>query len=169
VTFQVGEKVVCPSYGVGTIESIGARSFGAALERFYLLRFSTGGMTVMAPLSRAASMGLRRVSKSREVLRVLSFLCRGDCPVNRDWKARLRENTFKLQSGDLLKTAEVLKSLLLLQRERPLSFSERRMMMTAYRMVVSEVSGARSTPEPLAALVLSRALAKAGLAAPAAA
>ena len=168
MTFQVGEKVVYPSYGVGTIESISTRSFGSNLERFYLLRFGCGGMTVMAPFSRAASMGLRRVSKSREVSRVLSFLSFGPCPVHQEWKARLRENTLKLQGGDLMKTAEVLKSLLLLQCDRPLSFSERRMLMSAHRMVVSEISTARGAPEALAAIVLSRALAKAGLAAPAA-
>ena len=169
MTFQVGEKVVYPSYGVGTVESISARSFGSNFERFYLLRFNVGGMTVMAPFSRAASMGIRRISKSREVSRVLSFLSSGVCGVQPDWKVRLRENAAKLQSGDLQKTAEVLKSLLLLQSQHPLSFSERRMLMSACRMVVAEISTARGAVEPLAATLLARTLAKAGLKLPAAA
>jgi CarD family transcriptional regulator len=122
MNFQVGEKVVYPSYGVATIESIGARSFGADFERFYLLRFGDRGVTVLAPCSHAASMGLRPVSKGRYVSRVLSFLSTGACAVTADWKARFRENSEKMRSGDLLRAAEVLKCLLRVLHERPLAF-----------------------------------------------
>ena len=48
MTFQIGEKVVYPNQGVGTIENISTRTFGTAFERFYLLRFG-GSMTVLVP------------------------------------------------------------------------------------------------------------------------
>ena len=54
MTFQIGDKVVYPNQGVGTIENISTRSFGSAFERFYLLRFGCNSMTVLVPFSNAA-------------------------------------------------------------------------------------------------------------------
>ena len=49
MTFQIGDKVVYPNQGVGTIENISTRTFGTAFEKFYLLRFGCS-MTVLVPL-----------------------------------------------------------------------------------------------------------------------
>ena len=107
MTFQIGDKVVYPNQGVGTIENISTRSFGTAFEKFYLLRFGCS-MTVLVPLSNAANIGLRGVTKHREISRILSYLAIGTCSVNPDWKARFKENSDKMQSGDLLKAADEL-------------------------------------------------------------
>ena len=167
MTFQIGDKVVYPNQGIGTIENISSRSFGSAYEKFYLLRFVYNSMTVMVPFSNAANIGLRRVTKDREISRVLSFISNGSCPVNSDWKVRFKENSEKMFSGDLLRVAEVFKGLLLLQIEKPLSFREKKMMDRARYMLVSEISIARNIPEFHATSVLQRALAKAGLNLPA--
>jgi len=167
MTFQIGDKVVYPNQGVGTIENISSRSFGTAYEKFYLLRFGYNSVTVMVPFSNAANIGLRRVTKDREISRVLSFLSHGWCAVNPDWKARFKDNTDKMQSGDLLNAAEVFKGLLHLQLEKPLSFREKKMLERARYMLVSEISIARSVPEIHAVSVLQRALGKAGLTLPA--
>jgi CarD family transcriptional regulator len=167
MTFQIGDKVVYPNQGVGTIENISTRSFGSAFEKFYLLRFGLSSMTVLVPLSNAANIGLRGVTKDREISRILSFLSHGACRVIPDWKARFRENTEKMQSGDLLKTAEILKSLLYLHASKPLSFREKKMLERARHMLVSEISSARRVPEIHASALLQRSLAKAGLTLPA--
>jgi CarD family transcriptional regulator len=153
---------------VGTVENISTRSFGSALEKFYLLRFGYNGVTVLAPFSNVAHIGLRRVAKDREISRVLAYLANGFCPVIGDWKARYRENAGRMQSGDLLKAAEVFKNLLQVHVEKPLSFREKKMLDRAQHMLVSEISTARRLPEAHACAVLQRALAKAGLASPAA-
>src|SRR5215467_6147958 len=110
MTFQIGDKVVYPNQGVGTIENISSRTFGSALERFYLLRLGCNSMTVMVPFSNAANIGLRRVTKDREISRILSFLSNGWCSITPDWKVRFKENTERMQSGNLLKIAEVFKN-----------------------------------------------------------
>ena len=69
MTFQIGDKVVYPNQGVGTIENISSRAFGTAYEKFYLLRFGSNSVTVMVPFSNAANIGLRRVTKDREISR----------------------------------------------------------------------------------------------------
>jgi CarD family transcriptional regulator len=166
MTFQIGEKVVYPNQGVGTIENISTRSFGAALEKFYLLRFACS-MTVLVPLSNAANIGLRRVTKQREISRILSYLAIGWCSFHSDWKLRFKENSDKMQSGDLLKAAEVFKGLLQLHIDKPLSFREKKMLDRARYMLVSEISIARSVPEIHAVSLMQRALAKSGLSLPA--
>jgi CarD family transcriptional regulator len=163
MTFQIGEKVVYPNQGVGTVENISVRCFGSAFEKFYLLRFCGNSMTVLVPFSNAADIGLRKITKDREIARVLAFLSNGCLPVSPDWKARFRENSGKMQSGNLLKAAEVFKSLLQVQLEKSLSFREKRMLDRARHMLISEISIARNTPEIHAAGILQRSLAKAGL------
>ena len=74
MTFQVGEKVVYPNHGVGTIENISSRCFGAQQERFYLLRLHPNSMTVMVPFSHVGDVGLRKVTKCSEIMRVLNYL-----------------------------------------------------------------------------------------------
>jgi CarD family transcriptional regulator len=167
MTFRIGEKVVYPNQGVGTIENISTRSFGSADEKFYLLRFGFGGMTVLVPFSNASHVGLRRVTRDREISRILSFLSNGWCAIDPDWKVRFKQNREKMQSGDLLKAAEVFKCLLQLQIDKPLSFHEKGLYDRARHMLVSEISIARNVPEVRAVNLLQRALAKAGLTLPA--
>jgi len=163
LTFRIGDKVVYPNQGVGIIENISTRSFGSAFEKFYLLRFGCNSMTVLVPFSNAANIGLRRVTRDREISRILSYLSNGWCSVNPDWKIRYKENSDKMQSGDLLQAAEVLKSLLQVHLEKSLSFREKKMLDRSRHMLVSEVSIARNVPEVTATMLMQRALAKAGL------
>jgi CarD family transcriptional regulator len=163
VTFQIGEKVVYPNHGVGTIENISARSFGSQFERFYLLRLIGGTMTVMVPFSHVGDVGLRRVTKNGEVTRVLDFLACGKCRRSNDWKNRFKENSEKMRGGSLLAIAEVLKSLLLLQAEKPLSFREKKMLDRARHMLVTEVSTSRAIDQSEAREMLERALVRASL------
>ena len=168
MTFQIGDKVVYPNQGVGTIENISTRSFGSVFEKFYLLRLGCNSMTVLVPFSNAANIGLRRVTKNREIARILSYLANGWCDNHPDWKARYKENTDKMQSGSLLRVAEVFKGLLQLHVDKPLSFREKKMLDRARHMLVSEVSISRNVPEVHAAGMLQRALENAGLRLPAA-
>ena len=168
MTIQIGDKVVYPNQGVGTIENISTRSFGSVFEKFYLLRFGCNSMTVLVPFSNAANIGLRRVTKDREISRILSFLSNGSCSINPDWKVRFKENSEKMQSGDLLKAAEVLKALLQIHVDKALSFREKKMLDRARHMLVSEISISRGVSDVHAVAMLQRAVTKAGLALPAA-
>jgi len=167
MTFQIGDKVVYPNQGIGTVENISTRSFGSAFEKFYLLRLGCNSMTVVVPFSNVDNIGLRRVTKDREIARILSFLANGWMAINPDWKVRFKENTEKMQSGDLLKAAEVFKALLQIHVDKPLSFREKKMLDRARHMLVSEISIARNVPEVHAVNMLQRAVGKSGLVLPA--
>lgn len=163
MTFMVGEKVVYPNHGVGTIENISSRAFGTQIERYYLLRLAYNSLTVMVPFSHVDQVGLRKVTKNGEVAKMLAFLSTGECKNCPDWKNRFKENSIKMQNGSLAEVAEVLKSLAILQRDKPLSFREKKMLDRARIMLVSELATSRMMKEPEAIEALTKAMAKANL------
>ncbi len=163
MTFQVGEKVVYPNHGVGTIENISSRFFGAQHERFYLLRLSPSSMTVMVPFSHVDDVGLRKVTKCSDINRVLGYLSAGRACCAQDWKDRFKENSDKMKGGSLLEIAEVFKALLIIQLNKPLSFREKKMLERARSMLILETSVAKSVTESEAVALIGRALGKCGL------
>ncbi len=164
--FQIGEKVVYPNHGIGTVENISSRLFGAQRERFYLLRLTYTSMTVMVPFSHVQEIGIRKVTRNGEVARVLSFLAEETYRNKCDWKDRFKENSDRMRHGSLLEIAEVMKSLLLLQTEKPLSFREKKMLERARHMLVTELSISRGLPEFGVVELLQKALANASLSLP---
>ena len=165
--FQIGEKVVYPNHGIGTVENISTRSFGTQLERFYLLRLTYTSMTVMVPFSHVTEIGLRKVTRNGEIARVLAYLSEGVSRRKCDWKDRFKENSDKMRNGTLLEIAEVLKSLLVLQTEKPLSFREKKMLDRARHMLITELSISRGLSEFDAVSLIEKALAQASLPLPA--
>jgi len=163
MTFQVGEKIVYPNHGVGTIENISSRSFGTQAEKFYLLRLSYNSLTVMVPFSHVDQVGLRKVTRNGEITKVLNYLSCGESKGCHDWKDRFKENSAKMQSGSLLEIAEVLKCLARLQSAKPLSFREKKMLDRARVMLVAEMATSRGLKEPEAVDMLGKALAKSSL------
>jgi CarD family transcriptional regulator len=163
MTFQVGEKVVYPNHGVATIENISSRAFAGHYERFYLLRLTYNALTVLVPFSHVEDLRLRRVTRNGEVARVISFLSEGDCQRHADWKDRFKENSEKMKNGSLLAVAEVMKGLLLLQMQKPLSFREKKMLDRARHMLITEFSTSRGLNPIEAAEMLDKALCKAQL------
>ena len=163
MTFQIGEKVVYPNHGVGTIENISTRVYGPRPERFYLLRLTVNNMTVMVPCNHADEVGLRKVTKTSEVAKTLCFLAGGKCRSSRDWKDRFKENSERMQHGSMLEVAEVLKGLLIQQGMKPLSFREKKMLDRARQMMITEVCMARMMRESEAVQLLDQALIRSGL------
>lgn len=165
-TFQIGERVVYPNQGVGTIENVSTRTFGPKTERFYLLKLASNSLTVMVPFSHVADIGLRKVTRTSEIQKMLDFLSSGKCRACTDWKNRFKENSEKMRVGALLDIAEVMKGLLQQQKGKPLSFREKKMLDRARHMLLTEVSSARGVTTGEAIDILDRALGKANLALP---
>jgi CarD family transcriptional regulator len=168
MTFQVGEKVVYPNHGVGTVENISSRAFGTQQERFYLLRLASSSMTVMVPFSHVGDLGLRKVTKCSEINRVLTYLAAGRSCCAQDWKDRFKENSDRMKGGSLLEIAEVFKALVTIQMSKPLSFREKKMLERARNMLILETSVAKSVSEPDAINLIAKALGKCNLLMPAA-
>lgn len=160
MSFQVGDKVVYPNHGVGVIEQISSRTLGASVEKFYLLRIKSSSLKVMVPFHNVESVGLRRVVRNGEVQRIIEFLTDGKCENHADWKYRFKENSDKMRTGSLLEVAGVLKSLLLLNQTKPLSFREKKMLERARYLLVSELAMAKNCDEAQIENLLNKALSK---------
>jgi CarD family transcriptional regulator len=146
--FHVGDKVVYPNHGVGVIEQISQRFLNNRMMQFYELRITSSSLKVTVPITNAQAVGLRPVLKSTEAAAVLSFLCDGifEDP-NADWKFRFKENSEKMRSGSLLDVAAVLKNLLNLHKNKPLSPREKKMVERARYLLASEIAMAKNIDE----------------------
>ena len=160
LNFHIGDKVVYPNHGVGIIEQIGSRTIGSNVERYYLLNIKASSLKVMVPCQNAANVGLRRVVRNGEVLRVLELLAVGENGTNGDWKDRFKENSERMRTGSLLEVAGVLKSLIALHQAKPLSFREKKMLERARYLLVSELALARNCEETEVEELLTLTLAK---------
>jgi CarD family transcriptional regulator len=161
--FHIGDKVVYPNHGVGIIEQISSRTMGATVEKFYLLKIKASSLKVMVPFHNVGTVGLRRVVRNGEVQKILDYLTDGECANNSDWKYRFKENSEKMRTGSLLEVAAVLKSLLVLNTSKPLSFREKKMLERARYLLVSELAMAKNQDEGQVEQMLTKALSKSKL------
>ncbi|MGH9435662.1 MAG: CarD family transcriptional regulator [Terriglobia bacterium] len=141
--FRVGDRVVYPNQGVGTVEQISSRNLTGQLETFYLLKLSANGMRVMVPMTNVSTVGLRRVARGREVGTVLEYLNNASTDTQTDWKGRFKLNSEKMRSGSLQQVAEVFKALVVLSQAKPLSFREKKMLDRSWQLLVDEIAVAR--------------------------
>ncbi len=160
LSFQIGDKVVYPNHGVGIIEQISSRTIGLNVQKFYLLKIKASSLRVEVPFNNVGMVGLRPVVKNGEVTKILNFLADGKCDNHADWKYRFKENSDKMRTGSLLEVAIVLKSLLLLAKEKPLSFREKKMLERARYLLITELALAKNAEEPEMEELLNKALSK---------
>jgi CarD family transcriptional regulator len=162
-TLRIGDKVVYPNHGVGVIEQISSRTIGATVEKFFTLKINSSSLRVSIPLGNLHNVGLRRVIKNGEVQKIVDFLTTGKCENHTDWKFRFKENSEKMRTGSLLEVAFVLKSLLMLNQSKPLSFREKKMLDRARYLLVSELALAKNQGEDAVESILTKALLKSNL------
>ncbi len=163
LSFSVGDKVVYPNHGVGIIEQVSSRTIGSQVERFYLLKIKASSLKVMVPCHNVETVGLRKVVRNGEVLKIIEFLSDGKCENNADWKYRFKENSDKMRTGSLLDVAIVLKGLLLLAQTKSLSFREKKMLERSRYLLVSELAMSKNVEESVIEELLDRALSKSKL------
>lgn len=162
--FKVGQKVVYPNHGIGTIEQIEQKQIGATLLPFYTLRLAANNSLVLVPIPNASEVGLRAPISSGECEMLFKVLADDfSFPAN-DWKDRFKDFSEKMRTGDIFEAAYVLKHLTYLSHLKPLSFREQRMLERTRYLVVSELASVCRQPEcniaPRVEAALSRACAK---------
>lgn len=158
--FHIGDRVVYPNHGVGIVEQIGTRTLGQQVEKYYLLNIKSSNLKVTVPFHSVGAVGLRPVVKNGEIQKILDYLADGAGESAADWKDRFKENSDRMRTGSLLEVAAVLKSLLMLNESKPLSFREKKMLERARYLLVSELALARNCEETNIEGLLTKALAR---------
>lgn len=139
--FNIGDKVVYPMHGAGTIESIEEKEMMGNTEDYYIIKMPVGGMKLMVPTSKVENIGIREVSQRDEADKVFSVLEKPKDPYVHDanWSKRYNLNVEKIRSGNILEVAEVVRELSHRHMERGLSIGEKKMLSTAKNILLSEM------------------------------
>ena len=145
--FKVGQKVVYPNHGIGTIEQIEQKQIGATALPFYTLRLAATNTLVLVPVTNATEVGLRKPITALECDTLFQTLSSDFATPPHDWKDRFKDFSEKMRTGNIFEVAEVLKHLNYLSHSKPLSFREQRMLERAHYLVVSELAAVCRQPE----------------------
>lgn len=139
--FNIGDKVVYPMHGAGTIEAIEEKEMLGNTEDYYIIKMPVGGMKLMVPTSKVENIGIREVSDKSVSEKVFDILEKPKDPYVHDvnWSKRYNLNVEKIKSGDILEVAEVVRELSHRHMERGLSIGEKKMLNTAKDILLSEM------------------------------
>jgi CarD family transcriptional regulator len=147
MTFNIGDKAVYPSHGVGVISGIESKEVAGTKMDFYVVQIISSGARLMVPTNATTRIGLRNLSDAGVLHNVYSILRTPRRVSQRAWNRRFREFNDKLRTGSISDVAEVLRDLSSLKQDKPLSFGEKNMLEKALGMVVSEISAAEARNE----------------------
>jgi CarD family transcriptional regulator len=148
MAFEVGDKAYVPNHGVGIVKEIQDAEIAGSTYRMYVIKILESGLTYSVPLQQVAARGIRAVIPAAQVEKVYDVLRDKETPADKQtWNRRYREYTHKIQTGDPLQVAAVLRELARLKNEKTLSFGERKMYDQAHSLIVQELAAARDVTE----------------------
>jgi len=149
--FKVNDHVVYPTHGVGKIVAVEAQEIAGTRLELFVIEFEQEKMTLRVPLGKAKAVGMRILS-SRDTVRTALKTLRGRARIKRTmWSRRAQEYEAKINSGDLLLIAEVVRDLHRAEGQPEQSYSERQIYEAALDRMAREV-GAVEELDAMAAL-----------------
>ncbi len=138
--FSVGHKVVYPAHGVGGIEAVEEQAIGGMAFTVYVVKFEKDKMILRIPVKTATKSGLRKLCTVDDLKRVRLTL-RGKARTSRGmWSRRAKEYESKINSGNILSLAEVVRDLHKNIDDPDRSYSERMIYENALNRLVGEVA-----------------------------
>lgn len=139
--FNIGDKVVYPMHGAGTIESIEEKEMMGSIEKYYIIKMPVGDMKLMVPTSKAQNIGIREVVSKEDSNGVFKVLEKPKEPYVHDtnWSKRYNANVERIKTGNIYEVAEVVRELSHRHMERGLSIGEKKMLTSAKDILLSEM------------------------------
>ena len=156
--FHPDDYVVYPAHGVGRIVSIESREVAGVHLEMFVISFEKEKMTLRVPTAKATSVGMRSLSTPDIVEQALETL-KGRARVKRAmWSRRAQEYEQKINSGDLISIAEVVRDLHRADDQPEQSYSERQLYEAAFERLTREVAAVEAICETRAAERVETAL-----------
>ncbi|MDP6788499.1 MAG: CarD family transcriptional regulator [Rhodospirillales bacterium] len=138
--YSPGDYVVYPTHGVGMVSSIEKCEIAGHSLQLFVISFDRDRMTLRVPISKAAVSGLRKLS-TRKVMDNAMTTLKGRARVKRTmWSRRAQEYEAKINSGDPISIAEVVRDLHRAEGQPDQSFSERQIYEAARDRLASELA-----------------------------
>jgi CarD family transcriptional regulator len=160
--FEVGDKVVYPHHGAGTVVKKEKREILGQTREYLTIQILHNDMTVNVPVENAEQVGLRTVIDEDLVNTVVKALTAGESEMPKNWNRRFKHNRDKMKTGDIFELAEVVKNLSLRDHEKGLSTGEKQMFVKAKKILASELMYAKGMDEEECAEWLDDVLAGVG-------
>ena len=158
--FKTSEFIVYPAHGVGQIVAIEEQEVAGAKLELFVINFVKDKMTLRVPTSKVASVGMRKLAEPPLVKRALETL-KGRARVKRTmWSRRAQEYEAKINSGDIVAIAEVVRDLFRSDTQPEQSYSERQLYEAALDRLSREISAVQRVTETEAIKEIEAALAK---------
>jgi CarD family transcriptional regulator len=156
--FRPNDFVVYPAHGVGQIMSIEEQEIAGLRLELFVISFEKDKMTLRVPTHKASEVGMRSLSSPDVVTKALDTL-KGKARVKRAmWSRRAQEYEQKINSGDLLSIAEVVRDLHRSDDQREQSYSERQLYEAALERLTREVAAVSGVDELKAQKTVDTAL-----------
>ncbi len=148
--FKPNEFVVYPAHGVGRIVEVEEQEIAGTSLELYVIDFEKEKMTLKVPLAKVESVGMRKLSEKDLVEKGLKVL-KGRARIKRTmWSRRAQEYEAKINSGDLISIAEVVRDLFRSARQPEQSYSERQLYEQALDRMAREIAAVRKTDDAAA-------------------
>lgn len=158
VSFKVGDAVVYPAHGVGVVENIETQTIAGMEIQLYAIRFEKDRMCLKIPVFKAKSSGLRKLCSTDRLKDAMKTL-QGRAKIKRTmWSRRAQEYEMKINSGDPVSIAEVLRDLKRSNDDHEQSYSERQIYQSALERLAREVAAVQKITEIQAAEQLEKML-----------
>ena len=145
--FDVGDKVVYPHHGAGTVVSKDVKIVLGEKREYLTIKILHNEMTVNVPTDNAEKVGIRWVIDQEMVEVVVKVLLGGSTEMPKNWNRRFKHNRDKMKTGDILELAEVVRNLALRDHEKGLSTGEKQMYVKAKKILASELMYAKDMSE----------------------
>jgi len=144
--FNVGDKIVYPMHGAGTIDGIEEKDILGEKQSYYIIKMP-GEVKVMVPTNKAEEIGVRNIIDKENAMKVFQILEENETEMSNNWNKRYRDNMEKMRSGDIYEVADVVRNLSFKQKQKGLSTGEKKMLNNAKQILVSELVLAEHAPE----------------------
>jgi CarD family transcriptional regulator len=158
--FKTHEFIVYPSHGVGQIMAIEEQEVAGYKLELFVISFAKDKMTLRVPTTKVASVGMRKLSEPPIVRRALETL-KGRARIKRTmWSRRAQEYEAKINSGDIVAIAEVVRDLFRSDTQPEQSYSERQLYEAALDRLAREIAAVERITETEAVKQIEASLAK---------
>ncbi|XSG82051.1 MAG: CarD family transcriptional regulator [Methyloligella sp. ZOD6] len=158
--FRTNEFIVYPAHGVGRIQEIEQQEIAGASLELFVINFEQDKMTLRVPTSKLEIVGMRKLSDEKTVKKALQIL-KGKARVKRTmWSRRAQEYEAKINSGDLISIAEVVRDLYRSEAQPEQSYSERQLYEAALDRMAREIAAVEKTETDAAVSKIDDILAK---------
>ena len=156
--FEAGDYVVYPTHGVGRVQGVESQEISGQTLTLIVIKFEKDRMTLRVPVEKAEESGLRKLS-SRKLMDSALTTLKGRSRVKRTmWSRRAQEYEAKINSGDPVSIAEVVRDLHRGADQPDQSYSERQMYQAALDRLARELAAVEKIDEDAAALKLEELL-----------